>query len=102
MADVSKDSIEVFDHATDEGKPAGTSMGDVDVAITGGHGGGDTGIINALYDYVIGEKTADEVSEIGISCKNHMMVFAAEQSRLEGKVIDLEEYMTAQINLSND
>ncbi len=33
-----------------------------------------------------GAKTADEVSEIGISCENTCMVFAAERSRLNGGV----------------
>ena len=43
-------------------------------------------IVNALYDYMTGAKTADEVSEIGISCENTQLVFAAERSRLNGDV----------------
>ena len=39
-----------------------------------------------LYDYMTGVKTADEVSEIGISCENTRLVFAAERSRLNGDV----------------
>ena len=42
--------------------------------------------MNALYDYMTGAKTADEVSEIGISCENTQLVFAAERSRLNGDV----------------
>lgn len=42
--------------------------------------------MNALYDYMTGAKTADEVSEIGISCENTRLVFAAERSRLNGDV----------------
>ena len=56
------------------------------VGAYGGHGGGDPGIVNALYDYMTGAKTADEVSEIGISCENTRLVFAAERSRLNGDV----------------
>ena len=44
------------------------------------------GIVNALYDYMTGAKTAEEVSEIGISCENTRLVFAAERSRLNGDV----------------
>lgn len=62
-------------------------------SITGGHGGGDTGIINALYSYLAGELKAEDVSEIGISCRNHMLAFAAEDSRLSGTVISLDDYM---------
>ena len=60
--------------------------GRVDGTLVGGHGGGDPGIVNALYDYMTGAKTADEVSEIGISCENTCLVFAAERSRLNGGV----------------
>lgn len=93
MADARKDSIEVFDHETGKAATVSESAGDVDIAITGGHGGGDAGIINALYDYVMDKKAANEVSEIGVSCKNHMLAFAAEKSRLEGKVVNIKEYM---------
>ena len=60
--------------------------GRVDGTLVGGHGGGDPGIVNALYDYMTGAKTAEEVSEIGISCENTRLVFAAERSRLNGDV----------------
>jgi len=71
---------------------------DAEIAVRGdsivsGHGGGDEGIVNALYDYVTGAIGSEEVSEIGISCANHMLVFAAEESRLTGKVIDAKEFM---------
>ena len=58
-----------------------------------GHDGGDAGIVEALYEYINGEKMPVEVSEVDISCKNHMATFAAEHSRLNGCVVDLEEYM---------
>ena len=58
----------------------------VPAAVAAGHGGGDPGIVNALYDYMTGAKTAEEVSEIGISCENTRLVFAAERSRLNGDV----------------
>ncbi len=64
-----------------------------DGTIVGGHGGGDTGIIDDLYDYVTGKINKEEISEIEISCKNHMMAFAAEEARVSGKVIDMDEYI---------
>ena len=55
----------------------------------GGHGGGDTGIMNSFIGYINGE-ASDAISEIGISAKNHMICFAAEESRLNnGAVIEL-------------
>ena len=59
--------------------------------IMGGHGGGDTGIMYAFYDMLSG-KINPELSNIEISVKNHMIAFAAEKSRLEGRVVSLEEF----------
>jgi hypothetical protein len=60
--------------------------------LTDGHGGGDTGVVEALYDYVTDKLAKNEVSEIDISCKNHMIVFAAEESRLEHTVVDVQKF----------
>lgn len=68
---------------------------DIEIAgdsITSGHGGGDYGIIKALYQYLTGEIDKENVSEIGISCYNHLLVFAAEDSRISGKVIEIKDY----------
>lgn len=62
-------------------------------SITSGHGGGDTGIVKTLYDYVIGEYKGNCVPSIEESCYNHLIVFAAEQSRAENCVIDVEDYI---------
>ena len=51
-------------------------------------GGGDDGIVRALYDYFTGAKAAHQVSEIGISCRNHLLVFAAEEARQQNTVVD--------------
>ena len=61
-----------------------------DGTLVGGHGGGDTGIIIDLYKYITGEISKEELSEIGISVKNHMIAFAAEEARLENKVVDVK------------
>lgn len=60
--------------------------------ITNGHGGGDHGIVRALYDYLMGQYEGFSVSNIRTSVNNHMLVFAAEHSRKTGTVVDLEEY----------
>lgn len=61
-------------------------------SILSGHGGGDSGIMNSLYDLLTGKACADDLSNIAISVKNHITVFAAERSRLEGRVVELSEY----------
>ncbi len=61
--------------------------------VLGGHGGGDEGIINAFYEYLTGTYTGSSISDIGVSVENHLTVFAAEQSRLTGQTVDMEEYI---------
>jgi len=57
---------------------------------TGGHGGGDAGIMHAFCDYVRNDSCSAGISEVAISASNHMLCFAAEASRLDGgKVIDM-------------
>ncbi len=61
--------------------------------ILGGHGGGDDRIMLAAYDYFTEGKGAEDITEAWVSCRNHMLVFAAERSRLTGTVVDVEEFM---------
>ncbi len=61
--------------------------------ITSGHGGGDEGIINSLYEYFANNRVDSSITEADISAKNHMLVFAAEKSRLEGTVVDIDEFV---------
>lgn len=86
-------AFELFDFATREYRYL-----DAEIAVSGdsivtGHGGGDSGIIDALYSYMTDKLEALDVSEIGVSCRNHMLAFAAEDSRLSGNVIDFGEYL---------
>lgn len=64
----------------------------VDETITGGHGGGDYGIVYDLYDYLNGTYNGLDIAEIGISVKNHMIGFAAEKARLNSSVLDIEKF----------
>ena len=58
--------------------------------ITGGHGGGDSGILESFYDMLSGASDED-MSNIRVSVQNHKIVFAAERSRREGRVVSLAE-----------
>ncbi len=60
-------------------------------SILSGHGGGDSGIMNAFYDMLCGKTSADELSNISVTLKSHTIVFAAEKSRLEGRVVSISE-----------
>lgn len=55
-----------------------------------GHGGGDEGLMEAFCAYVAGEYMGGGISDIRTSADNHMICFAAEESRLNGgKVVEL-------------
>lgn len=81
-----------YDFATREKRALSADIAIAGDSITTGHGGGDAGIVDALYRYVTGELTAEEVSEIGVSCKNHMLAFAAEESRHNDTVVSVPKY----------
>ena len=60
--------------------------------ILGGHGGGDDGIIQSLHAYLTDTYTGCSVSDIRTSVDNHLIVFAAEEARKTGTVVDLEKF----------
>lgn len=61
--------------------------------INGGHGGGDEGIINALYDYITDCYTGKSIPTFRQSCDNHAIVFAAEKAREDGIIVDIDEFI---------
>jgi len=63
--------------------------------ITGGHGGGDEGILHTLYDYLNDTYNGPAIPTIQQSCYNHLLVFAAEKSRLTGTVVDVDTFIQA-------
>lgn len=84
--------ITIYDFATEKTTEIASSGTD---GIGGGHGGGDEGIIRTLYEYLNGTYTGKSVPEIDESYRNHLIVFAAEKSRLENTVVDLDEYIAS-------
>jgi len=90
--DASETSITHYDFATQKTEnlnPSDSALGD---AIDSGHGGGDAGIVEVLYEYLTKGYEGDLLSEISVSAKNHMIAFAAEESRVTGKVVDVQEF----------
>ena len=70
-------------------------------SILGGHGGGDAGLIYELYDYLGGNYSGYCAADINISVKNHLIGFAAEKSRREDTVENMDKYL-ASYNLVNN
>ncbi len=85
------DKIRIFNFKTRQTRMydfEGESSGEM---ITGGHGGGDNGIIYALSELYRGNRIGS-ICDIGESCDNHMISFAAEESRLTGNVIGMSDF----------
>ncbi len=57
-----------------------------------GHGGADTGLVNALYHEMSKPQAEDMSSSIHKSVESHLMGYAAEESRRSGRTIVLDEY----------
>ena len=92
-ANMSDDHITVYDFATCQFREIKITDALLDESINGGHGGGDSGILNGFYALLCGQETGKSVCNVSIACKNHMLAFAAEESRLSGQVIDMDAYM---------
>ena len=90
--DMEKAEIDYFNFKTRETEKISTAEDATGATIVEGHGGGDPGIVSVLHKYITEDYNGDLLSEIGISTQNHLISFAAEKSRLEGKVIDIAEY----------
>lgn len=90
--DMTQNTIQYFDFKTrtfETTMPTGKKLDDT---IVGGHGGGDQGIVKALYDYIANDNKDEWLSEIGISVQNHLATFAAEKARLEERVVNVVDY----------
>jgi predicted dehydrogenase len=87
-----KTPISVFDFETNRTYQHSLTGKD---GITGGHGGGDFGIVSTLHDYLNGTYEGFSVSELRTSVENHLLVFAAEESRSTNTVVDVDEYIAS-------
>lgn len=95
IADMNKPpekAMEFYNFATNEIEYLPFNCDVTGDSIVGGHGGGDAGIVFDLYSYLNNEISSEKVSEIVVSCKNHMLSFAGEEARLSSDVINMEEY----------
>lgn len=90
--DMEENTITYFNFATRQRTVIHPSVQKLSGDIAGGHGGGDKGLVEILYRYLAEDYQGDILSEIGISVRNHLIAFAAEQSRLENCIIDMQEY----------
>lgn len=92
-AEMSNDFVTLFDFKTRQETKINISDAVSDESIQGGHGGGDRGIIRAFCQFLAGSYQGNSITQIQTSVENHMTAFAAEESRCNGTVISLSDYI---------
>jgi predicted dehydrogenase len=59
------------------------------------HGGGDAGLVNALYAEMTQPTDATLEASIHSTVHSHLIAFAAEEARITGRIVSLEEFQAA-------
>ena len=90
VGDMNACKLEVFSFATRETKHYDPEL--FCATIDSGHGGGDAGIMTEALKYFRGEDPGKSICSVRTSYLNHLIGFAAEESRLNGTVVDLDAY----------
>ena len=93
ILDMENQSMKFYDFATGETVDVYKPETVIDHTIAGGHGGGDMGIMQDLYEYIANDNPSDSISDILVSCMSHLICFAAEEARKNNTVIDMDEYI---------
>ena len=83
---------EITVYTFDDDKTTHIPATGADESILAGHGGGDEGIIEELYDYFNDNYTGFRAADIEISVKNHLIGFAAEKARHNNTVESVDAF----------
>ena len=62
------------------------------IGLQSGHGGGDAGLMQSLYEYFTDTYTGNAASTAEVSYLNHLISFGAEESTVSGTVDDIAKY----------
>jgi len=75
-----------------DGKHQSVDVAGIDESILSGHGGGDSGIVAELYEFLKGDYKGVSAADINISVKNHLIGFAAEKARHADRVEGIDKF----------
>jgi len=81
--------ITLFDHFSGTEKVIFSQQLSLD---SSGHGGGDFSLIDAFLETLVGKNKSQPLTNANETLESHLMAFAANESRLKGKVIKMEEF----------
>jgi hypothetical protein len=89
LANESRAEMEIHDHRTGVAERIARPRG------VGGHGGGDEGLMRAFVGAVQSGQNAAVLTSAREAVASHLMAFAAEQARVTGKAVDMEEFRSS-------
>jgi len=92
-AQMSDPFVSLFDFKTRKTIKINIADAVKDESIQGLHGGGDRGIIKTFCQYIAGNYKGNSVSDIETSVENHLVAFMAEESRVNGTIINMDHYI---------
>jgi len=81
--------ITLFDHFSGTEKVIFSQQLSLD---SSGHGGGDFSLIDAFLETLGGKSKSQPLTNANETLESHLMAFAADESRLKGKVIEMQEF----------
>jgi predicted dehydrogenase len=85
LANQARNEIQVVEHRTGDVETINPDLG------TGGHGGGDEGVIRAFLDGVR-QDTREVLTSGWESLESHLIAFAAEEARVTGSVVVMDDF----------
>jgi len=85
LANESRGEMVIHDHRSGEAERIARPRG------VGGHGGGDDGLMRAFVGAIQGDR-GGVLTSAREAVASHLMAFAAEQSRVSGKAVDMEAF----------
>lgn len=91
-ASMSDKEFTVYNFGTREYEKISISSAVTDDSINAGHGGGDAGIMRAVAARLNGDTSSVSLCTIEETCRNHLIAFAAEKSRVSGMTVDMDEF----------
>ncbi|MBY9020493.1 MAG: Gfo/Idh/MocA family oxidoreductase [Candidatus Lokiarchaeota archaeon] len=83
--------ITVYDHFTGTSKVIFSEKLSIN---TSGHGGGDFSLIDSFLETLTNKEKTEPLTNANNSIESHFMAFAAEESRLKAKVVEMEKFRT--------
>ncbi len=91
-ANMDSKTVSLFSFDTRETEEIEINASQLGNTLVSGHGGGDTGIVRAIYDLVTGQEVHKGICSARRSAENHLIALAAEISRREHSVVSMDDY----------